>query len=66
MAAEYPGFGIMSDLVAKFGRALPPTAGIIEVMTCEALSTAWSGEKEIDVALTDLQAAAEAEMANWK
>ena len=55
----------MVDIVAKYGRTMPPTAGIIEDMACQDLSNAWSGVVSIEDALKSLQTNCEDEMASW-
>jgi len=65
MSDVRPDFGYMVDIVGKYGRNLPPTAGIIEDIACQDLSNAWTGVMPIEDALKSLQTNCEDEMSNW-
>ena len=65
MAEARPDFGYMADVVNKYGRNLPPTAGIIEDIACGGLSNAWTDVVTIDEGLAAVQADCSAEMENW-
>ncbi len=66
MSEQRPDFGYMVDVVGKYGKNLPPTAGIIEDLACQDLSNAWTGVVSIEDGLKSLQANSEEEMANWQ
>lgn len=65
MADARPDFAFMADVVDKYGRNLPPTAGIIEDIACGGLSNAWTDVVSIDEGLASVQDECSAEMENW-
>lgn len=65
MSDARPDFGDMVEIVEKYGRNLPATAGIIEDMACQDLSNAWTDAAPIEESLKNLQKNSEDELANW-
>lgn len=60
-----PDFAVMADVVAKYGRSLPPTTGIIERQVCEILTNAWTGSIDTEEAIKQLQETSAEELSKW-